>query len=105
MPGLLLIAIVLVVGSLGDLVYALCAGKLKNDRGLVALVFAGQLFVVGTSLFEYMEAVNPQDGKTWGAYQGGEMRGKATEQWIRNRCKPAIRRSSTTGTNLCARSP
>jgi hypothetical protein len=58
---LLLISIVLVAGTAGDLLYALCAGKLAKWGGVVALVFVGELGIFIAAVLKYMRAIDPQE--------------------------------------------
>lgn len=58
---LLLISIVLIAGSVGDLLYALCAGKLAKWRGVIALVFGGEFVLFVAAVIKYMRATNPQE--------------------------------------------
>lgn len=68
---LLLIALVLIAGSFGDLFYSLCAGKLQKWRGVVAFVLGGQAVLFVAGLLKYMRATRSDGDAMWGVHHSG----------------------------------
>jgi hypothetical protein len=70
---LLLIAMVLIAGTSGDLVFALCAGKLRRWVRPIALLAAGAAIVFGGAMIEYVTATTPDGTRTWGENNAGSV--------------------------------
>ncbi|OBJ53400.1 hypothetical protein A9W95_18230 [Mycobacterium sp. 1423905.2] len=70
---LLLIAIVLIAASFGDLIYAWTEGKVKGRR--IGAIILGQAIVFACAVVEYFSATSPDGDATWGEKNAGSVAG------------------------------